>query len=144
MGVIGYGYWGPNLVRNFSENPETTVSRVCDMNESVLKAVKTRYPQVKTTTRYKDILDDNDLQVVAIATPVSTHYKLAFDALTAGKHVFIEKPITPSAVTASKLINLAEKRNLVLFVDHTLYLYRRGPEYQEAHLLRGDGRHLLF
>lgn len=119
VGVIGYGYWGPNLVRNFSENPETTVSWVCDVNASALKAVKGRYPQVKTTTRYKDILEDSDVQVVAIATPVSTHYKPAFDALTAEKHVFIEKPITPSAVMASKLINLAEKRNLALFVDHT-------------------------
>lgn len=117
--VIGYGYWGPNLARNFIENPSTNLSYVCDIDESRLKALKVRHPQIKTTLNYKDILKDSSIQLVAIATPVSTHYKLARDALIAGKHVFIEKPLTSNSSHAARLIERAEKQNLMLFVDHT-------------------------
>jgi predicted dehydrogenase len=117
--VIGYGYWGPNLVRNFIDNPDSNLLYVCDLDEARVKNLKIRYPQIKTTTNYKDILHDDSVQLVAIATPVSTHYRIAKDALNAGKHVLLEKPMTVRISEAEKLIDLAAKKNLILFVDHT-------------------------
>jgi len=122
VGVIGYGYWGPNLVRNFNENPATNVSYVCDIDESRLKALRDKYPNINTTTDYNDLLRDSNIDLIAISTPISTHYKLARDALNAGKHVLIEKPMTSNTSHAEKLIELAEKKGLVLFVDH-IFIY---------------------
>jgi predicted dehydrogenase len=122
VAVIGYGYWGPNLVRNFIENSSTNVSYVCDLEESRLKPLRVKNPQIKTTVNYKDLLKDDNVHLVAISTPVSTHFKLALDALRAGKHILIEKPMTSKVSEAEKLIELAEKQNLKIFVDHT-YIY---------------------
>jgi predicted dehydrogenase len=119
VAVIGYGYWGPNLVRNFLENPATSVSYVCDLDQSRLGILKSKNPHIKTTTNYRDVLKDDNVHLLAISTPVSTHYKLARDALRAGKHVLIEKPMTSSVSQAERLVELAEKNNLILFVDHT-------------------------
>lgn len=119
VGVIGCGYWGPNLIRNFNDNYYTDIKYVCDLDTEKLQRIKLRYPMVTITTNYKEMLKDNDIDVVAIATPVRTHYKLAKETLNAGKHVLIEKPFTSKTREAEELAELANKKNLILFVDHT-------------------------
>jgi len=119
IGVIGYGYWGPNLVRNFSEIPDAQVVAVSDLDPKRLDLVKTRYPAITTTADYQTLLADPTIDAIAISTPVSSHYELAARALKAGKHVFVEKPLTETVKQAETLIAMAEQRNLVLHVDHT-------------------------
>lgn len=119
VAVIGYGYWGPNLVRNFVETPSAEVLMVADISESNLKRVSSRYPAIQTTTSVDDIFSNTDIEAVIIATPVDTHYKLALQALQSGKHVMVEKPMASSSQEAQHLIDEAQKRNLVLMVDHT-------------------------
>lgn len=119
VGVIGCGYWGPNLIRNFNENYQTDLKYVCDLEDERLERIKLRYPSVIPTKNYKDLLRDRELQLIAIATPVQTHYNLAKEALEAGKHLLIEKPLTASVKEAEKLVALSRKKNLILFVDHT-------------------------
>ncbi|BAZ47955.1 oxidoreductase domain protein [Nostoc sp. NIES-4103] len=119
IGVIGYGYWGPNLVRNFAEIPTAQVIKVSDFKPELLAKAQTRYPTLQVTTDSQDIFKDPKIDAVVIATPVSTHYDLALAALQAGKHVLVEKPMTTSSEQAKRLIEEAEKRNLVLMVDHT-------------------------
>lgn len=119
IGVIGYGYWGPNLVRNFVETPGAQVKTVSDFKPELLAKVQARYPNIQVTTDCQDIFNDPKIDAVAIATPVSTHFDLALAALQAGKHVLVEKPMTVSSEQAMRLIEEAEKRNLVLMVDHT-------------------------
>jgi predicted dehydrogenase len=119
IGVVGYGYWGPNLVRNFSENDDFQVVMVADLKPANLLKVKKRYPSVQTTNNLDDVLNNPDIDAVAIATPVFTHYELALTALLAGKHVFVEKPLASNSEQAHQLVEEAEKRKLILFVDHT-------------------------
>ncbi len=119
IGVIGYGYWGPNLVRNFAEVPGATVTAVSDFKTDLLLKAQTRYPTIQVTTDCRDIFDDPTIDAVAIATPVSTHFDLALAALKAGKHVLVEKPMTVTTEQALRLIDEAERRNRVLMVDHT-------------------------
>lgn len=121
IGIIGLGYWGPNLVRNFLS--QNLVEKVygCDMNEDRLMFVKSRYPSVELLKNYNELLE-KDIDAVAIATPVNTHYKLALQALNAGKHIWLEKPFTSTTVQAKELIELADSKNLKIFVDHT-FLY---------------------
>lgn len=119
IGVIGYGYWGPNLVRNFGQADGARVLAVCDPSQARRSNVETHYPTIKTYADVREMLAHPGLDAVAIATPVSTHFELAMAALEAGKHVFVEKPITPSSDQAEKLIAEAEKRRLTLMVDHT-------------------------
>lgn len=119
IGVIGYGYWGPNLVRNFAEGLDTKVVAVADMRNERLQLAARRYPGIETVTDHRDILKNPKIDAVAISTPVSTHFPLAMEALQAGKHVLVEKPITASSEQALRLIDEAAKRNLVLMVDHT-------------------------
>lgn len=119
MGVIGYGYWGPNIVRNFSGHQDCQVLTVCDKSEAALGRVVSRHPGVGTTTDANDILCSTDIDAVAIVTPVSSHFPLAKKALENGKHVFVEKPFTPTAAEAEELIEIAERKNLQIMVDHT-------------------------
>ncbi len=119
IGVIGYGYWGPNLVRNFAEIPEAQVRTISDFKPELLAKAQARYPTIQVTTDCRDIFADPKIDAVAIATPVSTHFDLALTALQAGKHVLVEKPMTVSSEQAMRLIDEAERRNLVLMVDHT-------------------------
>lgn len=119
FGVAGYGYWGPNLVRNLFEAPETQIIAVSDMNVDRLKLVKSRYPSVNLFTDFQEMLRDPKIDAIAIATPVSTHYELALQALQHGKHVIVEKPMTSTSEQAMRLIDEAERRNLVMMVDHT-------------------------
>jgi predicted dehydrogenase len=122
IGVVGYGYWGPNLVRNFSNNESLRMVGVSDLDPAKLAVSKRRHPEIVTTSNFNDLLRDPDIDAVAIATPVHTHYDLALAALKAGKHVFVEKPLAPTSDQVRRLIEEADKRNLVLMVDHT-FLY---------------------
>src|SRR5215216_3295702 len=122
VAVLGLGYWGPNLVRNLQELPEAHVVSVCDLKREALDSIGRRYPAVRRTTRFEDVLGDARIDAVAIATPVSSHYGLARQALEAGKHVFVEKPLAASSEEAVELIELAEERGLVLMPGHT-FLY---------------------
>jgi predicted dehydrogenase len=119
IGVVGLGYWGPNVLRNFYACPGATVRYACDLAESNLARVRSQYPSVETTSDFDQLLNDDGLQAVAIATPVSTHFDLARRALEAGKHVLVEKPITATAAEAEALIEIASQKQLVLMVDHT-------------------------
>lgn len=122
IGIAGYGYWGPNLVRNFSSNPDARVVSVSDLDSNKLDASKRLYPGVITTSCYEDLLKDPAVDAIAIATPVHTHYDLALAALRAGKHALVEKPLAPSAEQVCRLIDEADRRGLTLMVDHT-FLY---------------------
>lgn len=119
ISVIGYGYWGPNLVRNFSQVPEARVVSVCDQSADRRAHVESVYPAIRTCSDVRDVWSNPAVQAVAIATPVSSHYELALQALRAGKHVFVEKPFTTTSAQAERLIEEAEKRQLTLMVDHT-------------------------
>lgn len=119
IGVIGYGYWGPNLVRNFMELPDTRVIAVSDLRAERLAAVQNRYPTIKTSSDYRELYADPAIDAVVIATPVATHYELALQALCAGKHVLLEKPFTTTVAQGWQLIEVAARRRLVLMVDHT-------------------------
>jgi len=121
VAVIGCGYWGPNLIRNFSSCPLTEVTAVCDANPAALEAVQKTYNHVKTVTSIDQLLD-LPVQAVAIATPVSTHYPLAARCLEAGLHVLIEKPLTATVQQAEALVELAARHNRIFMIDHT-YLY---------------------
>ena len=121
-GVIGCGYWGPNLIRNFQQLAGSEVKRVADLDSDRLEHMKRLYPSVKTTTNYRDIITDPEIDIVAVATPVQTHYRFASEALSAGKHVFVEKPIAASVSESQELIALAEKNQQKLMVGHT-FLY---------------------
>lgn len=122
IGIIGYGYWGPNLVRNFSAITGAGVKWICDTSKSALLEAKKLYPTVRTTQNYQALLDDAETQAIVIATPVSTHFPLAVRAIRAGKHVLVEKPLTLTARDAQALVRLAKTGKRTLMVDHT-YVY---------------------
>lgn len=119
VGVIGYGYWGPNLVRNFVALDESSVTMVADRDESRLANLHKVLPSIPSTRDAHCLIESAGVDAVAIATPVSTHYELAKAALLAGKHVLVEKPITTDSAQAEELIAIAKERRLVLMVDHT-------------------------
>jgi predicted dehydrogenase len=119
IGVIGYGYWGPNIVRNFSSHDDTKVLCVCDSDQKAMDRVLKSYPHVTVTCDYNEILTSTEIDAVAVVTPVSTHFELAKKALENGKHVFVEKPFTSTVSQAEELITLAEKKKLIIMVDHT-------------------------
>ena len=119
VGVIGYGYWGPNIVRNFESVEGTSVLSVCDTNPDMLKRAKKAFPNIALTSDASEIISSHDINVVAVVTPVSTHFDLAKKALLNGKHVFVEKPFTATVAEAEELIEIAERKQLKIMVDHT-------------------------
>jgi predicted dehydrogenase len=119
IAVIGYGYWGPNLVRNFQETRDVCVVSCYDRDPERLALVKSKFPSIEVTTHYEDVLKNPSIDAVAISTPVGTHYELARRALEHGKHVLVEKPLTKSVAEAEKLVDLAARQRLTLMVDHT-------------------------
>ena len=125
IGLAGLGYWGPNLARNFDDLPDAELAWICDADAARLESYGARFPRARPTTRFEDLLGSPDLDAVAIATPVATHYRLAKQALLAGKHVFVEKPLALSGDLAEELVALAEERELVLMPGHLL-LYHPG------------------
>ncbi|KQW22248.1 oxidoreductase [Afipia sp. Root123D2] len=136
IGVIGYGYWGPNLVRNFANSKVSRVVSVSDLDPAKLETVSRQYPGVEVTTEFRDLLMNPEVEAVAIATPVHSHYNLALAALRAGKHVFVEKPLAQTSEQVRHLVEEAERRNLTLMVDHT-FLYT--PAVQKIRKLISDG-----
>src|SRR5688572_10909164 len=118
VGVIGYGYWGPKLVRNQTEMPDCEMAWVADRSEAALERVRAQYPGTRTTREVDDVLA-SDVDAVVVATPVRTHHALARAALLAGKHVMAEKPLTASAAEAADLVALAERRGITLMAGHT-------------------------
>ncbi|HEY7197369.1 MAG TPA: Gfo/Idh/MocA family oxidoreductase [Gaiellaceae bacterium] len=122
VGVVGLGYWGPNLVRAMHEVADAQVAWICDARTDRLELISRRYPSVGTTTEYSTLLEDPSLDAILIATPVRTHFDLASSALAAGKHVFVEKPLAASSTEAHDLVRAAAERNLVLMPGHT-FLY---------------------
>ena len=122
IGLIGYGYWGPNLARNFNSNPNMSLKSICDFSADRLEMAGKLYPQVKLTKDANDLFKNTKLDAIAVATPVSTHFYLANQALLNDKHVWVEKPITEKIEQAEALIDLASKKNKSLFVDH-IFIY---------------------
>ena len=118
VGFVGYGYWGPNLVRNFMEQSASALA-VSDFSDARLALARKRYPGIATTHDFEDLLQHPDLDAIVIATPVSTHFDLAMRALRAGKHVLVEKPLASSSDEVCRLMDEAARRKLVLMVDHT-------------------------
>ncbi len=119
VGVVGCGYWGPNLIRNFHGLADATVASICDLEESRLRSFSRKFPGVRLTAKYQDILNDPAIDAVVIATPISTHYVLASRALKAGKHVLVEKPLTATVREGTQLVKLARAAKKILMVGHT-------------------------
>jgi predicted dehydrogenase len=136
IGVVGYGYWGPNLVRNFANTDGAHVVAISDLDLDKLSLARRRYPGVTMTADFRDLLTDSRIDAVVIATPVQSHYDLALKALRAGKHVFVEKPLAQTSEQVRHLIEEAAKRNLILMVDHT-FLYT--PAVQKIRELIAEG-----
>lgn len=137
VAVVGYGYWGPNLVRNFHELPTADLVTCCDINKSRLSKIQIRYPTVKITTDYQSILTDPNIDAVVIATPAHTHYDLSKAALSHGKHVLVEKPLTLRSDHAQELIQLAKEYRRVLMVGH---VFEHNPAvWKIKELIDSDG-----
>lgn len=143
VAVVGAGYWGPNLIRNFYENERVTLVAVCDLDEKKLDKIARRYPTVSTTKSYDELLSNPAVQAVVVATPVHTHYPLAKKALEAGKHVLVEKPMCLTAADCMALIALAEERGLTLMVDHT-FVYHGAVRRMKEELDSGAMGELLY
>lgn len=122
VGIIGFGYWGPNLARNFNMDPNAKLLKIADTSSGRCKLAQKNYPQIEVTTNPEGLIKASDIDLVVIATPVSTHFELAIKALENGKHVWIEKPITSSSKEAKILADKAQQKNLIVTVDHT-YLF---------------------
>ena len=119
IGVIGCGYWGPNIIRNFVQMPHVEMRKVADLNDEQLDRIKCLYPTVEVTTDYKEIITDTEIDAVAIATPIHTHKRFAVEAFENGKHVFVEKPMAGSIADAETMVEVAFKNELQLMVGHT-------------------------
>jgi predicted dehydrogenase len=119
VGVIGFGYWGPNIVRNFQSLDHCEVVAVCDRSPAALARANRLYPRMHLTTDFEEVLTSPDIDAIAVVTPVWTHFELAKAALQNGKHVFVEKPFTSTSQQAEELIELARRKNLKIMVDHT-------------------------
>jgi predicted dehydrogenase len=143
IGLIGYGYWGPNLARNFNNNPELELSAVCDFSSDRLKAVGNLFPQAERTNRVEDLLKNATLDALAIATPVSTHYDLAKMALLSDKHIWLEKPMTENTEQAEELIELSQKKKKVFLVDHT-FVYTGAVRKIKEVIDKGELGNLMY
>lgn len=142
LGIIGAGYWGPNLVRNFASLKNVSLERIADLDPAALEKLNQTYPQVRFTTNPDELLS-SDLDAICIATSAHTHYKLAKKALGAGKHVFCEKPLTLKTNEAEELVEIADKRNLRLMVGH-LMLYHPAIQRLREIIDSGELGELLY
>jgi predicted dehydrogenase len=143
VGLAGLGYWGPNLARNLDDHPSVDLAWICDRDEAALLRAGGRFSDARTTTRFEDLMGDESLDAVAIATPVVTHFELAREALLAGKHVFVEKPLALSSTLGEQLVALAEERGLVLMPGHLL-LYHPGVGKLKELVGAGELGRLLY
>ena len=143
IGLIGYGYWGPNLARNFHNNPETMLVSICDFSMDRLKAAAKLYPYVDLINNVDDFFKDTRLDAVAIATPVSTHFELAQRALKDRRHVWLEKPMVEKVDQGEALIDLALKENKVLMLDHT-FIYTGAVRKIKDLIVQGEIGDLIY
>jgi predicted dehydrogenase len=143
VAVVGCGYWGQNLIRNFAELSEADLAMVCDFDLAAMARISRRYPTVELTVDFQEVLTNPRIDAIAIATPVSTHYPLARQALQAGKHVLIEKPMATNTAEVIELLDLAEKYRKVLMVDHT-FLYTGAVRRMKALIDSGTVGDLLY
>ena len=137
VAVIGAGYWGPNLVRNFSEAPGGEAVAVADLSEERLAAIRKRFPAVRTTRDHRELFADKDVDAVCIVTPISTHRALAEEALASGKHVFVEKPLAGTVADAEAIVRAAERAGRTLMVGHT-FVYNPAVTTVRGLLERGE------
>jgi predicted dehydrogenase len=135
IGIVGYGYWGPNLVRNFASSESSRVVSVSDLDPAKLATCARRHPEIATTSDFTDLLRNPQIDAIAIATPVHSHYELALAALNAGKHVLVEKPLAQTSDQVRHLVDEADRRGLTLMVDHT-FLYTPAVEKIRELLLK--------
>jgi len=143
IGVVGLGYWGPNLVRNFLSTNSVDGVVCCDVQEKRLQVAKQKFPSVEVTTSFEGLLERDDVEAIAVATPVSTHYPLGMKVLQAGKHLLLEKPMTESSDHASALIARAAEKGLTLMVDHT-FVYTGAVRKIKETIERGAFGEILY
>jgi predicted dehydrogenase len=137
IGVVGCGYWGPNLVRNFRALPDSRVAAICDINQERLRHLKLLYPEIESDTRYENLLNDTTLDAIVVATSVKHHFPMAKSSILAGKHTFIEKPFASSVAQCEELIALAKQKGVVLMVGHT-FLYSPAVRKIKEIVANGD------
>lgn len=142
IGIIGAGYWGPNLIRNFHSIKEVESITVCDFDEERLEYIKAKFPNITTELDYKKLLEKN-IDAVVVATPVGSHYQIAKEALLSGKHIWVEKPFTAKSNHAEELIKIAEENNLRLFVDHT-FLYTGAVRKMKEIIANGELGNIIY
>ncbi len=143
IGVIGYGYWGPNIVRNLAETPGACVRHVVDLREEQIAKVRKRYPGIQTGADPGALIDDPGIDAIVVASPTSTHFELAMRALQAGKHVLIEKPMVTTVREAERLVAEAARRSLTLMVDHT-YVYTPAVQRIRELIVGGELGNVLY
>ena len=136
IGIIGCGYWGPNLIRNFRSLPKCHLGIVCDVNQERLAYVRGLYPELEATKDFDHLVNDEEIDAIAIATPVWTHFGLAKKSLSSGKNTFIEKPMASSAAECQELIDIAESKNLTIIIGHT-FIY--SPSVRKIKEIISDG-----
>src|SRR5436190_4826542 len=143
VGVIGCGYWGPNLLRNFADNEAAELRWICDADARRVAAMSRRYPAARTATDFNELVRDPELDAIAVVTPVRTHFAIAGAALRAGKHVLVEKPLAATAAEAEALNSLAETCGRVLMVDHT-FVYTGAVRKMKEIVAGGELGELLY
>ena len=143
LAVVGYGYWGPNVVRNVIERPELEMWGLCELDPDRAARFSSRYPGIRTCASFEEVLADPTVDAVSIATPPATHFPLAYEALCAGKHVLVEKPLATTATDAETLIDLAEQNDLVLMPGHT-FLYSPAVNKVREQIQSGDLGEIYF
>jgi len=143
IGLIGYGYWGPNLARNFNANPDLKLTSICDFSPDRLKMAASLYPQTRMVDNIDDFYKANQLDAVAIATPVAAHYELTKRALEAGMHVWLEKPMTDNVDHAKELVDLARDKNRTLIMDHT-FIYTGAVRKIKELIDKGELGQLMY
>ena len=137
VAIIGCGHWGPNYIRNFKDILDSDVTWCCDSDTERLKNIGNRFPEINTTTKDLDIVENNDIDAVIVATPASTHYEIVKTCLQAGKHVLVEKPITTNIEHAEHLVEITENTNRILMVGH-IFLYNSGIQKMKEYITKGD------
>ncbi len=137
IGFIGVGYWGPNLLRNFSRIKDVEIAYICDLNQTNIDSVSYLAPDAKKTSNYMEILNDKTIDAVVVASPAPTHYEICMNALNAGKHVFVEKPIALEVKHAEEMVKTAESKGLILMVGH-LMLYHPAVQHLKNLINSGD------
>ncbi|MCP5005449.1 MAG: Gfo/Idh/MocA family oxidoreductase [Planctomycetes bacterium] len=143
VAVVGCGYWGPNIIRNLYSLPECNVRMICDTDEERLRHMKTLYADTKTTTNYDDLVNDQDIDAIFIATPVRFHFEMAKKSLQANKHTFIEKPMARSVKECEELVELAEKQGLILMIGHT-FIYSEPVRKIKSIIDSGDLGDMMY